>query len=82
MTLKENSDRELRKWCVDRIMMSGDSFSFATLHKAEDLFQYIKFGPDDGCDCCVDPDDGPKLHEGSMYMLRKLADVDDGFHAS
>mgnify|MGYP006882957684 CR=1 FL=1 len=75
MSLRENSDRELRKWCVDRVMMSGDSFSLSTLNKAEDLFQYIKFGPDDECDCCDDPDDYGPINTGlGVEILRKSAE--------
>lgn len=81
MTLKEISDRELRKWCVEKSLdffnCNGSGQQITTV--AEHFFQYIKFGPDDECDCCGEPDDYGPVNTGlGMGVIREVADIRSG----
>ena len=71
MSLNEYSDRELRKWCVEKVLTHWCEFDKSVTDTSEELFQYIKYGPDDGCDCCDEPDDHGPINTGpGMEILR------------
>lgn len=83
MSLKENSDRELRKYCLEKSL--GFFSCVASVQEittvAEHFFQYIKFGPDDECDCCDEPNDEP-VNTGSGMEILKDGLRDDNIYAS
>lgn len=85
MTLKEISDdRELRKWCVEKSLdffnCNGSGQQITTF--AEELFQYIKFGPNYECSCCGEPDDSGPVNTGPGMEILRNAMHDDRFHVS
>lgn len=80
MSLNEYSDQALRKWCVEKVLAHGREFAKTTTESAETLFQYIKYGPDNGCVCCDENDPCGPINTGpGMEMLRSPLQ-DDGFH--
>lgn len=77
MSLNEYSDRELRKWCVEKTVPLGFGVAERIVADAETLFQYIKYGPDDGCDCCDEPDGHGPINTGpGMNVLRSCASLE------
>lgn len=72
-------DRELRERCLNLAadVFKSPSFTAQQLTTvAEHFFQYIKFGPDDECGCCSEPDDyGPVNTGPGMAVLRDVSNT-------